>query len=420
MLGRSFFFQVLVVAIFGLVLFAVLASLAMRAVGRDEYDYDQIIFTRTARLAELLIPPAEAPLAEQTSAVMDLASRLEFELTLFSPNTDVIAASAEPANWKVPSRDAGQWEDIGSQRLWLTKLADGRVLVVDIGNDPTLSDTEAFTIAVAVLGVVISILLYPIARRVTRRLETLRKEVAAIGPNNLSSRVTVNGKDEIAELAESFNRSTDLIEDLVSRQRLLLANASHELRTPLARLRLGVELLETKNTPARREDLRRDIHELDGLIDDLITMVRFDSGGNQEMFESTDLHEIAREEASQFESVDVRGDPTYLRGDVRMLRLLVRNLLNNAKIHGAAPITISTTQNGSLSKLSVTDGGPGISEADRARVFEPFFRGRGKQAEAGYGLGLPLVARIANAHGAKVQIENDPKSVVSVLFQHVR
>lgn len=418
MLGRSFFIQVLVVAIFGLVLFAVLASLAMRAVGQDEYDYDQRLFARTANLAELLVPPIDAPVSEQAAAIADLAARLEINLTLFSAAAEVIAANSEPADWQEPDKDVGQWEDLGSQSLWLTALPDGRVLVIDFGNDPTLSDTQAFTISVVVLGIVISLLLYPLARRVTGRLETLQSEVSAIGPDSLSSRVTVEGKDEIAKLADSFNRSTELIEDLVNRQRLLLANASHELRTPLARMRMGIELIEKRNTQERRDDLKRDIHELDELIDDLITMVRFDSGGYRETFETVDLYEIAREEAAQIKGVEVQGSLTHVHGDSRMLKHLVRNLLNNAKLHGAAPITISTTQDESQSVLSVTDGGSGISEADQARVFEPFYRGKGKQDDAGYGLGLPLVARIANAHDAKVEIKNSPKAVVSVRFEH--
>ena len=226
----------------------------------------------------------------------------------------------------------------------------------------------------------------------------------------------MDGKDEIAKLAESFNKSTDRIEDLVSRQRLLLANASHELRTPLARLRIGVELIETKNSPERRDDLRKDIRELDALIDDLITMVRFDTGGDQSAFKEIDLYEVACQEAGDIEGVEVNGESAKLRGDARMLKHLIRNLLNNAKTHGAAPICISTTNVGSDVILSVTDGGSGISVADQERVFDPFYRGKDKQNEDGFGLGLPLVARIAKAHGASVSIANEPASTVSVIF----
>ena len=173
MLGRSFFLQVLVVALFGLTLFAVLSSLALRAVGEDEYDYDHGLFSRSATLVELLLPAEDAPVSEQAQAVEDLAQRLEVELTLFAANAELIASSAEPAEWHPSDQDLGAWEGIDSDRFWRTVLPDGRVLIVDTGSDPTLSDTQAFTFAVIVLAVVISLLLYPLTRRVTRRLETL-------------------------------------------------------------------------------------------------------------------------------------------------------------------------------------------------------------------------------------------------------
>ena len=95
-----------------------------------------------------------------------------------------------------------------------------------------------------VIALVVAICAYPLVRRLTRRLERLQAGVESLGAGELSARVKVEGKDEVARLAESFNRAAARIEELVSAHKMLLANTSHELRTPLSRIRLGIELHE--------------------------------------------------------------------------------------------------------------------------------------------------------------------------------
>ncbi|MEM8776146.1 MAG: HAMP domain-containing sensor histidine kinase [Pseudomonadota bacterium] len=414
MIGRSFFLQVLIVSLFGLTLFAVLASLAWNAIGDEQFN--QGLFERSSALVELLLPPATATFAEQQEAVSRIAGRLEFEATLFDSTGTLIAANAVPSPWIAPTTDPGTWQPMEGQRRWLTVLDDGRVLVIDLDRAALPNETFAVAFTFGLLAVVISGLLYPITRRVTRRLERLQQDVDQIGPENLSARVTVDGNDEIAKLATSFNKSTETIEDLVNRQRLLLANASHELRTPLARIRMGIELLETKNTQDRRDGLRQDIQELDALIDDLITMARFDTGSPKEGWETLDLLDLAKEEGKRNADCTVHGVSALVEGDRRMLQHLLRNLLDNAQLHGHAPIEVHVRTEADGASLTVRDGGSGIPEGEQRKVFEPFFRGKGKQNDTGYGLGLSLVARIAKAHNATVSIGNEPYSEVAVRF----
>src|SRR5260221_468469 len=111
---------------------------------------------------------------------------------------------------------------------------------------------------------------YPVGRRLGRRLERLKAGVEQLGGGNLGARVSVEGRDGGAALAESFNRSAARIEELVTAHRLLLANCSHELRTPLARLALSAELLGKSADPKVRDSLKRDIAELDQLIDEIL------------------------------------------------------------------------------------------------------------------------------------------------------
>ena len=414
MIGKSFFLQILFVSLLGLTLFAILASLAWNAIGDEQFN--QGLFERSSALAELLLPPATTPVSEQLEAVQRIAGKLDFDATLYDQTGVLIAASAKPAPWLHPDIEPGSWQPMDGQRRWLTVLADGRVLILDLHRAALPNETFAVALTLGLLAIVISALLYPLTRRVTRRLEQLQSDVEQIGPDNLSARVTVDGQDEIAKLAISFNRSTDTIEDLVNRQRLLLANASHELRTPLARMRMGIELIETKNTPERRDELRQDIRELDALIDDLITMARFDSGSSKETWEQVDLIDLAHDECQRRPDCTVRGEPTLIHGDRRMLQHLLRNLLDNAALHGKAPISVTVSADKNGQRLAVRDGGGGIPNSEHAKVFEPFYRGKGKQNETGYGLGLPLVARIAKAHSGTVEVSNDPHSEISVRF----
>ena len=94
---------------------------------------------------------------------------------------------------------------------------------------------------------------YPVVRRLTRRLERLQARVDALGEGDLSARVDVEGTDEVAVLARSFNRAAERVEALVNAQRSTLASASHELRSPLARIRVALELLQGDERPELRE-----------------------------------------------------------------------------------------------------------------------------------------------------------------------
>src|SRR5262249_60180490 len=115
-----------------------------------------------------------------------------------------------------------------------------------------------------------SICAYRVGGGLPRRLERLQTGVETLGAGQLSARVQVEGRDEVARLAASFNRAAARIEDLVGAHRMLLANASHELRTPLSRLRLGLELYEQRPDPKLKAELARDVAELDLLIDEIL------------------------------------------------------------------------------------------------------------------------------------------------------
>jgi signal transduction histidine kinase len=192
---------------------------------------------------------------------------------------------------------------------------------------------------------------------------------------------------------------------------MLLANASHELRTPLTRLRMGIELLKEKADPASKAELEHDIAELDQLIDEILLSSRLDAMERLDRIESIDLLALAAEEAAHYEGANVSGTPVTVQGDARLLRRLIRNLLENAKRHGAPPIDVTVQAETANTTLTVGDHGPGVAGADRARIFEPFFRMPGSTSK-GTGLGLALVRQIARRHGGDVTVETrDARSV---------
>jgi signal transduction histidine kinase len=287
---------------------------------------------------------------------------------------------------------------------WALDLPDGRWLVVDLGHRGARRPLLNIALFLGSVALGVGLGAYPFVRRLTRRLERLQKGVERIGSGDLAARIEVEGRDEVAALAASFNEAAGKIEKLLGAHRLLLANASHELRTPLSRIRLGVEMLKNGGDPARKAMLESDIAELDSLIDEILLMSQLDAGSHADLSQKVDLVALAAEECARYQNCTLSGSAPEIPGDPRLLRRLVRNLLENAHRHAAPPVEVEIVDTSDVVTLTVSDGGDGISEAERDRVFQPFYRVPGTQNMQGYGLGLPLVRQIAEAHGGSVAI----------------
>jgi signal transduction histidine kinase len=210
----------------------------------------------------------------------------------------------------------------------------------------------------------------------------------------------------VAAVAVSFNRAAERIEALVRSNQSLLANASHELRSPLARLKMAVAMLE-EAAPAQRGKLRDEIHaniaELDALVEEVLLASRLDAARGAVARDPVDLLPLAAEEAARVQA-EAGGDPAVVPGDERLLRRALRNLLENARRYGGGTVEL-VVRNGPVTvEVDVLDRGPGVPEAYRERIFEPFFRLPGHaEREGGVGLGLALVRQIAAAHGGSVR-----------------
>jgi signal transduction histidine kinase len=291
---------------------------------------------------------------------------------------------------------------------------------------PWWAKPSGFFWMLGLIGLAVAMGLYPVVRRLTQRLEGLQRGVQRWGEGDLSVRVPVQGDDEVADLSERFNAAAERIEGLMASQKSLLANASHELRSPLARIRMGLELMGSATADAsaqarNRTEILRNMAELDQLIDEILLASRLDAQeADIGTVEAVDLVGLCAEECARVgATLEVPpGQPQLeVPGVAKLLRRLVRNLLENARRYGAsgqpAPeeggIALTLTQQGSTVRVTVCDHGPGVPPEYRERIFEPFFRLPGaSERVGGVGLGLSLVQSIAKRHGGRVQCTDRP------------
>lgn len=284
-----------------------------------------------------------------------------------------------------------------------------------------------------VVALAVALGAYPIIRRLTQRLEGLQRGVERWGSGDLSARVAVQGSDEVAFLAERFNHAAERIETLMESQKALLAshksllaNASHELRSPLARIRMGLELMGEGAGSSQRAEISRSISELDQLIDEILLASRLDARqADAEPFETVDLTGLAAEECARVQAelgTATQTESLTLQGSARLLRRLIRNLLENARRYSNGEISLELAQTGAGAQqravIRVNDRGPGVPADQRERIFEPFYRLPGaSEREGGVGLGLALVKSITARHGGKVRCEDRPGGGASFVVE---
>jgi signal transduction histidine kinase len=354
-----------------------------------------------AELTGALLPDADAPQADDQKALDVLHRKLRFDLALYRPDGSLLAIAGHTPPRFDPKRARAGWRRSSTGSTFTLQLPDGRWLVArQVRDRPSPSLWIAGFLAL--LAVAIAVGAYPVVRRLGGRLDRLKTGVEKLGGGDLGARVQVEGRDEVASLAESFNRSAQRIEELVTAHRLLLANCSHELRTPLARISMALSLADDKVDDKTRESLRQDIAELDQLIEQILLASRLEAVPELERMESVDLLALAAEEAAHYD-IEAEGSPVMVNGDRLLLRRLIRNLLDNARRYaGDGDIEISVKPQVARAVLDVRDHGPGVPSDEREKIFEPFYRmAATRESGRGAGLGLALAREIARKHGGE-------------------
>lgn len=400
-LRGSLFLKIYVTLLASLAVVAVVSAVFVR-LGQDEQDTGWRE-RRDHFVAAML--PLDVPLAETRLVLERLAAAIEGEVFLIGAD-GVPIASAGHLPPPDRGRDGRRWREREDFPLEM-RLPDGRLLVVrtsmpfgPVGRSPLLY--------MALIAAAIGLAAYPVVRHLTRRLERLRRGVETWGDGRLSTRVEDGGSDEIAAVAQTFNKAATQIERMLEAHRSLLANASHELRSPLARLRMAIDLFEQSGDVRTRDEIVRNLAELDSLVEEILLASRLDHVEGLDHKEPVDLLAVVAEEAVRA-GVSVDGASAIVEGDPRLLGRLVRNLMQNAVRHGAPPIEARVDRDGAKVRLSVRDHGAGVPAGEGDRVFEAFYRPSGRsESSGGWGLGLSLVRQIAAHHCGTVRYESPP------------
>jgi two-component system sensor histidine kinase MtrB len=269
---------------------------------------------------------------------------------------------------------------------------------------------------VSVLGVGAALL---IARRIRRPILGVSEAAKELGGGALDVRVPVKGRDEVADLARSFNAMAQRLGESIEQQRRFVADVAHDLRTPLASMVAVVDNLDNA-TPATRtratEILGTQARRLARLVEDLLEIAQFDAGKADLRTETVDLRALVADaaEVSDVDDLGIIGDATVV-ADPRRIHTVVSNLLTNAVRHGAAPITASITSTESAVTLEVRDSGPGVPEDLLPILFDRFVRGdRARQASDGSGLGLSIARENTLAHGGTLTVHNESGAVFTL------
>lgn len=245
-----------------------------------------------------------------------------------------------------------------------------------------------------------------------RPLRWLKEGVDKVSEGDLSTRVPVVRMDEIGQVGRAFNRMTERVEQMLEDHDRLLADVSHELRSPMARIKVALEMLPEGK---KREQIAKDIREMEGLTSTLLERERIKGRAARPHRDDVDLVALARDVIGGFKgrapgiALDASPESLVVTGDEALLKVLMQNVFDNAlkfSLEDSAPAVVRLEESGDGGTIVVDDDGPGVPAEMGSRVLEPFVkldpsRGHGR----GYGLGLNLCLRIVQAHGGEIRIE---------------
>jgi signal transduction histidine kinase len=374
----------------------------IQAVGNEQFQ---------VRIIETLPPPP--PQDERLPGIEWLVSQyLES-----SPDREVRAVDMETGGRDLLRRIVDRTSPLSQRRLSIAiALERGGYALFDIGE---ASPHRLFGIPVGfwfgVFGVLVAILaLWAIARE-ARPLRQLAASVEGFGDDGQPRPVALRGAPEIKRLIGAVNAMEERISALIKGRTILLGAVSHDLKTYITRLQLRVEALPTE---AEQTKAAADLDGMTRLIDDSIAIAQGASQGERR--ERIDLGRLLADEIAVRDdarlSIEIVGGPHELLGDETGLHRLFGNLIDNALRYGGRAAVQLSAQNGAL-RVTVDDEGEGIPEAERAAVFEPFFRLDTSRSatSGGSGLGLTIARQIVEEHGGRIAIGATPRGGARIL-----
>ena len=406
-------------------------------------EFDEVLDAHLAQAASLLVVQASHDLdeleTEHAPLLHKYARRVAFQI--WDRERQLRLHSANAPQQPLANRERGFSDNVIDGHRWRvfsTRDESGEYLI-HVAERTEVRDELARDIAGNLLRPLwfslplLALLLWIAVLRGLRPLDRLAREVEQREPDNLAALNATSAPREVVPLIERLNRLFSRIDASMQKERRFTADAAHELRTPVAAIKAQAQVARAATAEAER------IHALDNailgcdraahLIEQLLTLARVDTL-DRGVAEPCQLRDIAAETIAALAPAALEkgvrlellaGNNVEVRGNPGLLRVLLRNLLDNAVKHTppGTSVQVGITQEPGAACLSVSDNGPGIPEQERDKVLERFYRPLGTQA-SGSGLGLSIVKRIAEVHDASLQMAptNEGRGLrVTVVFR---
>ncbi|MES2936438.1 MAG: HAMP domain-containing sensor histidine kinase [Pseudomonadota bacterium] len=338
-----------------------------------------------------------------------LAARLPVTVRISGPRVQWRSGDAQDER-AAPWNHYERWHGDDEPRLLARSTADGHRIEFGLNLRPWRDRPRLWGWATLAVLLALTALAYRYVRRLLRPLDDIRAGAGRFGRGDFLQPIPVRRRDELGDLAQDVNAMAESIHRMLDAKRALLLAISHELRSPITRARLNAELLpESGDAGMRRGALLRDLQEMTTLVAGLLESERLGQGHAALQREPTDLAALVREVAASFDGAQgfdlvLADDLPLLQLDRVRMRLLLRNLLDNALRHGGdapqVPLVRLEAQDANI-VLTVRDHGAGVDDAVLPQLAEPFYRpdSARERASGGVGLGLYLSRLVAQAHG---------------------
>lgn len=418
----------LIASVLGASVLVWLVSLAVvvHVAWRETSDVFDDALKESARLV-LALGSAQAPgVAPGGPVARGEAAKLELHYQLVSSDGRVLRrgedAPAQPFSTAFSKRKG--YENVrAAGRAWRVYLlhAEGQDLQVQIGQpwDERLELLEeiAEDLLWPMLGLLVLLggFCWFVIRHLLQPLERTAARIAAQSPDDLRPVPSADEPRELLPIVQALNGVFGRLGHALQAERRFTADAAHELRTPLAALRMRIQLMQRQQAAAHGasidlQGLRNEVDRCTALTESLLALARLDPERPESLAkEPADLDalfgRLVATRPTGFDAAvqaDARG--LMLQAHPALLESALRNLVDNALRYGASQVAVEATARATGVQIAVRDDGPGVSDADRARLTERFFRALGT-GQTGSGLGLSIVARIAALHGASLHFE---------------
>ncbi len=400
----------------------------MRQMERDPARSFNIIITMVEEGLKTMVEEGlKGKAAAESGAILHRISlKMDTPIEMISPGDGRIPRSVRE---EIGRRGSAMRTDyigmhIGMKLYIPVSLVDGeKVIVMGPFTRPFSPDVAAYGYMGVFVLLILVISTLTMSMPMFNRLRTLEKTARRIADGQLDARVPIPSDDGLVGfVAQQFNTMASRIEQLLASQKMMLQAVAHELRTPTARIRFGLEMLESargQDERSRRlEAIDEDLTELDGLVEELLIFNKMDALGQAIDTVPTPVMPAIRMLVEKHGflrpgvevKVDGPDDDLCVRVDPRAFLRATANLLSNALRFSKSRVQILVRDENDGVAISVCDDGPGVPAADREVIFEPFKRlddSRNRES-GGAGLGLAIVSNIVSAHGARIEVGDAP------------